>query len=264
MVNLLVMKSIWHLFNIHISTFFLILSFLVTGLIKNIILIYFIVLFHELGHIFIIKILGYKILRVDIYPSGGVTRIDKPINTKLSHDMLIAVFGIFFQVLLYFIFFVLHLFSVIRSSTYELFYTYNTTILIFNLLPIIPLDGYQFLRSIWEILFPYKKAFKISFVVSIIFILCFITYNHLFSLNNYLIISFLIYKIIIEFKNFKYQHNRFLLERYLNDLPYQKIKNEKKVDLSLLKKDTYHYFKKDNTYVSEKSLLKQKYSRLIC
>ena len=92
MANLLAMKNIWHLFNINISTYILILSFLVTGLIKNIILIYFIVLFHELGHIFIIKILGYKILRVDIYPSGGVTRIDKPINTKLSHDMLIALF----------------------------------------------------------------------------------------------------------------------------------------------------------------------------
>ena len=80
------MKNIWHLFNIHFSTYLLILSFLLTGLIKNIILIYLIVLFHELGHILIIKLLGYKILRVDIYPSGGVTKIDKKINTKLSFN----------------------------------------------------------------------------------------------------------------------------------------------------------------------------------
>ena len=84
------MKNILHLFNIHLSTYFLILSFLITGLIKNIILIYFIVLFHELGHLFIIKLLGYKIIKVDIYPSGGVTKIDKKINTKISHDLLIA------------------------------------------------------------------------------------------------------------------------------------------------------------------------------
>ena len=67
-----------------------------------------------------------------------------------------------------------------------------------------------------------------------------------------------------ELKNFKYQHNRFLLERYLNNLPYQKIRNERKIDLSLLKKNTYHYFKKDNTFISEKRLLKEKYSRYIC
>ena len=254
------MKNICHLFNIHFSTYLLILSFLLTGLIKNIILIYFIVIFHELGHILIIKLLGYKILRVDIYPSGGVTKIDKKINTKISHDLLIASFGVFFQILLYLIFYFLYSFSFIRSSTYELFLTYNTTILIFNLLPIIPLDGYQFLRCIWEILFPFKKAFNISFVISLIAVLLFITYNHLFFFFNYLIITFLIYKIIYEYKNFKYQNYRFQLERYLNDFPYQKIKNERKVDLSLLKKDTYHYFKKDNTYVSEKKVLGKKFS----
>lgn len=254
------MKNIWHLFNIHFSTYLLILSFLFTGLIKNIILIYLIVIFHELGHILIIKLLGYKILRVDIYPSGGVTKIDKKINTKISHDLLIASFGVFFQILLYLIFYFLYSFSFIRSSTYELFLTYNTTILIFNLLPIIPLDGYQFLRCIWEILFPFKKAFKISFVISLVSVLLFVTYNQIFSLNNYLIVSFLIYKIIYEYRNFKYQNTRFQLERYLNDFPYSKIKNEKKVDLALLKKDTYHYFKKDNTYVSEKKILEKKYS----
>lgn len=254
------MKNIWHLFNIHFSTYILILSFLFTGLIKNIILIYLIVIFHELGHILIIKLLGYKILRVDIYPSGGVTKIDKKINTKISHDLLIASFGVFFQILLYLIFYFLYSFSFIRSSTYELFLTYNTTILIFNLLPIIPLDGYQFLRCIWEILFPFKKAFKISFVISLVSVLLFVTYNQIFSLNNYLIVSFLIYKIIYEYRNFKYQNTRFQLERYLNDFPYSKIKNEKKVDLALLKKDTYHYFKKDNTYVSEKKILEKKYS----
>ena len=225
-------------------------------------LIYFIVIFHELGHIFIIKILGYKVLRVDIYPSGGVTKIDKKINTKLSHDIFIASFGIVFQIILYFIFTFLYSLSFIRSSTYELFVTYNITILIFNLLPIIPLDGYQLLRSIWEILFPYKKAFKISLVISVISILLFITYNQILSLNNYLVISFLIFKLVTELKNFKYQNMRFLLERYLNDLPYRKIKNESIIDLSLLKKDTYHYFKKGNTYVSEKKVLNKKFSLL--
>lgn len=260
MANLLVMKNIKNLFNIHISTYLLILSFLFTGLIKNIILIYFIVIFHELGHILIIKLLGYKVLKVNIYPSGGVTKIDKKINTKISHDILIASFGVFFQIILYVIFYFLYNFYLIRTNTYELFLMYNTTILIFNLLPITPLDGYKLFRCFMEVFWPFKKAFYMSIIVSIIFIIFFITYNHLFSLNNYLIISFLIYKLINELKNFKFENYRFQLERYLNNFPYRKIKNEKKLDLNLLKKDTYHYFKKNNTYVSEKKILNNKFS----
>ncbi len=262
MANLLAMKNIWHLFKIHPATYILILSFLFTGLIKNIILIYLIIFIHELGHVFIIKTLKYKILQIDIYPSGGVTKIDKPINTKISHDLLIASFGILFQIILSLIFKLLFYLSYIRISTYELFLTYNTTILIFNLLPIIPLDGYQILRCIGEIFFPYQKAFKISFIISAISIICFATYTKILSLNNYLIISFLLYKIIIELKNFKYQKVRFELERHLYYYPYQKIRYEKLLNLSLLKKNTYHYFKSNNTYLSEKKILKKKYSSL--
>ena len=101
------MKNTRHLFNIHLSTYFLVLSFLFTGLIKNIILIYLIVIFHELGHIFIIKILGYKVVKVDIYPSGGLTTINKKINTKIFHDILIASFGLIFKIILYLIFYLL-------------------------------------------------------------------------------------------------------------------------------------------------------------
>ena len=257
------MKNTKHLFNIHLSTYFLVLSFLFTGLIKNIILIYLIVIFHELGHIFIIKILGYKIVKVDIYPSGGLTTINKKINTKIFHDILIASFGITFQIILYLIFYLLFKMSWIREGTYLLFQTYNTTILIFNLLPIIPLDGYQILRCIGELIFPYKKAFRISAIISVVFIIFFITFNQIFSLNNYLIVTFLIYKMITELKNFKYQNYRFELERVLYNFKYHHIKNEKKPNLNLLKKDTYHFFKTNNTYISEKKLLEKKYLSLL-
>lgn len=253
------MKNIRTLFKIHPATYFLIFTFLITGLIKNIILIYIIIMFHELGHIFIIKILGYKIKRVDIYPMGGVTLIDKKINSNLNHELLISIFGILFQFLLIVIIYILLLNGIIHASTYTLFKTYNFTIMIFNMLPIIPLDGYQFLRAITEKFLSFKKAFYLSFIISIIFILLFITYNQIFSLNNYLMISFLIYKMFTTFKDFKFQNLRFELERFLEDFSYHKIKYENNCDLQKLKKDTYHFFKGKDTYISEKKLLEKKY-----
>ena len=94
-------------FKINLATYFLILTFLITGLIKNIILIYLIIIIHELGHIFIAKILKYAIIKVEIYPMGGVTTLNKPINTKIKDELLIAIFGVLFQIFLglFFLFF---------------------------------------------------------------------------------------------------------------------------------------------------------------
>lgn len=255
------MKNIKNLFKINPATYILILSFLLTGYIKNIIIIYLIVIFHELGHIFIIKYLGYKIKRVDIYPMGAVTSVEKKLNSKISHDLVIAIFGALFQIILGFIFYFLLKFSLIRISTYNLFLTYNKTILIFNLLPIIPLDGYQLLRAINELFFSFKKSFIISFIISIIAILLFITYNSLFSLNNYLIISFLIYKMLLVLKRFRFENLKFLLERYLNDFSFSKIKYENSLNLDKLKKNTYHYFKIGKEVVSEKKILAKKFDK---
>jgi len=253
------MKSTRTLLNINIATYFLILTFLFTGLIKNIILIYLIVIFHELGHLFIIKLLKYEVLKIDIYPMGGVTKVNKKINTSITHELLISMFGIIFQVILALIFMIFYNGNLVSLNTYNLFKVYNKTIMIFNMLPIIPLDGYIFLRSILEMVFPYKKSFYLSFIISIISIILFITFNELYSLNNYLMISFLIYKIINSLKDFKYENLKFLLERHLFNLKYHKIKNEKHPNLNLLKKDTYHYFKSNNTIISEKNLLNHKF-----
>ncbi len=253
------MKNIKPLIKVHPSTYILILMFLLSGYFLNIILILIIVLFHELGHITITKLLKYKIKEVNIYPSGGLTIIEKPINSSISHDILIAIFGMIFQIILFGFFLLLYKYHLIRTYTYLLFKTYNKTILLFNLIPIIPLDGYQLLKSILEYLFSYKLSFYLSFIISFIAILLFIT-RDLFSINNYFVLSFLCIKMVYSLKNFKYEHFKFLLERHLYSFKYHRIKYEKKENIDYLKKDTYHYFKRNNTYVSEKRVLHDKYN----
>ena len=255
------MTNTKNLFKINIATYFIILTFFLTGLIKNIILIYLIVIFHELGHIFIIKILKYKITKVEIYPMGGLTTIDKKINTPIIHDLLISSFGIIFQFILFLIFKLFFNLNLISLNTYNLFNIYNKTIIIFNLLPIIPLDGYKFLNSLFEIIFPFKLSFYLSLIISIIAILFFITFNSLYSLNNYLIISFLIYKLITTIKDFKYNHFKFLLERFLNTFSYKKIKYNHHINLNKLKKETYHYFKEREKVYSETKILAKKFDK---
>ena len=131
--------------------------------------------------------------------------------------------------------------------------------MIFNLIPMIPLDGYIIIKGFLEIFFSYKKAFYISSIISVFSMGLFITYNEVFSLNNYLIISFLIFKLVKEIKNFRFLYWRFLMERYLDNFKYKKIKYHKKNNLDKLKKETYHYFRENNSYISEKKILAKKF-----
>lgn len=234
-----------------LTLYFLLLLFL-CGYLKIGIIIFLIVLFHELGHIFFIKLFKYKIINVTLYPFGGITKIDKDINTPLNKELLIACGGIIFQLILFIIIY----FVPINVITKELLYKYNMSILLFNMLPIIPLDGSIIINSLLNKIFSYKVSYYLYIIISIIFSIFYLLFNYWYSLNNYLIVSLFIIKTYYAIKNYKYLKTRFLLERYLNKYEYKYI-STKTGDLDILKIDTYQYFKENNKIVSEYSKLKE-------
>ena len=166
------MKNIHRIYKVHFTTEILILMALFSGYIKNFILIFTIVSIHELGHIFVLRHFEYEITSVTIYPFGGITKVNKPINTPLKQEMIIAIAGVTMQLLFILLMYLLKEWSIIRLSTYQLFHFYNKTILFFNLLPIIPLDGSILLHSILEYFSSYKKALHryLSFTLLILFV----------------------------------------------------------------------------------------------
>ena len=234
-------------FKINNFTYFFFLSCFFCGFIKNAIILFLIIIIHELGHIIVIKLSGYEIDSVTIYPFGGITRINKLINSSLFLDFIIAISGVLFQYLVVTIF--LNILT-INDNTRLLITTYNKTLFIFNLLPIIPLDGSKIIQNVLEHFFSYKKSYFITLITSVISIILFINYNIFYSLNNYLIIFVLIYNTLKYFKDFKYTFNKFLLERILYHLKYKRIVNNTK-NISDLCKNKYHYFKSNKKYISE-------------
>lgn len=261
MGNIWIMKTILAKIKINYLTYFLLLICLLTGLFKNIIIILLIVLIHEFGHIFFTNKLGYSINKVEIYPFGGITEISKDLNAPTNHDLLIASGGVIFQLFLWVIFKILYNFDLITNSTHNLFNIYNKSILIFNLLPIIPLDGHIILKSILEKFLSFKRVHYIIIIISIIGIILYIQYNYVYSINNYMILMLLVYKTFESIKNYKYIYNRFLLERYMNIYPYKKTSHEKTISFQNFKKETLHFFKVGNKFVHEKAILKKKFDK---
>lgn len=239
---------------INILTYYFLLLLFLCGFIKSGLIILFIVIFHEFGHVLFIKLFKYKIIDITIYPFGGITKIDKDVNTPTNRELLIASGGILAQ----FFLFLLIYFIPLNYLTKDLLFKYNLSIMLFNALPIIPLDGSVILNSLLNKFFSYKSSYYLYIVISIIFTIFYVLFNYWFSLNNYLIVSLFIVKTYFAIKNYKYLKNRFLLERYLNKYEFKYI-SIKTGNLDILKLDTYQYFKENGSVISEYKKLQQRF-----
>lgn len=239
----------------YLTYYFLVLYFL-CGYIKLGLIVFLIIIVHEFGHVCAAKINKYKIKEVTIYPFGGITKVESDINSDIKKDLFLSINGIFFQILLFFLFYKLFNVHFISQNTYKTFFDYNNYILLFNLLPIIPLDGSKISEIFLTYFFSYKSSLKFNIFLSIITLFLFLFYNFYYSINNFMIIFFLFFKIIEYKKSINEYFNKFLLERYLNNYNFKHLKNCKTVDLTKLKKNTQFYFFKKYCWVSEKNILK--------
>ncbi len=240
---------------------FFLLSFC-CGYFKQTIFLFFIVLWHEMGHVLAIHLCGYRFLKIDLYPFGGITKIEKPINSSINKEILISLAGVFFQSLLYGIFFLLFNFGSLSISSYQFLWKANTFILVFNLLPIVPLDGSITIHSLLEKVFSFEKAFFWYEMISFLSFFLFCIGNYYFHFDNYFVCGVLCMQFFLLKKEEKYYIKRFYLERYLKEYPYKRIKNENGIDLKKLKKETLHFFWDKEKYVHEKEVLKEYFGQI--
>ena len=174
---------------------------------------------------------------------------------NINKELLIACGGFISQLLLIFI---LYLFrNNLNIITYNLFISYSIILILFNILPIIPLDGNKIFHLLLEKFFSYHLAYYLNLYISLIILVIFIFINYIYKIDNYFIITFLIYEVFIYYKNYLYLEKRFLLERYLDDFEYHKIDNNTK-SIRDLRKNVLHYFKENNHYIKEKDKIRDK------
>lgn len=217
---------------------------------------YLIIFIHELGHIVMALIFHYKIKKINIYPFGGYTIFEHDINTPFVTDFMVFLGGILFQIL----FFLITKNLIDNTSyTYNLIKNYNLSILIFNMIPITPLDGSKILNILLNKIFPFKKSHILTIYISYIFIVILLIFS-IENLNLLLMIFLLFFLIIKEHKRHKYIFNAFLLERYIKDIKFKKIHFIKNMDVKYMKKYVRNIFIKNNRYIDEKEILQNKFS----
>ncbi len=205
-------------------TYFLLLVILLCGYFNYFLIISIILFIHDLGHLIILKLLNIKVDSIEILPFGSLINTNIGYNIKSIYLFLISISGILMQIVLYLIFYLLFSYGLISDLSYNIFIIYNKLIIIFNLLPIIPLDGSKILFSLLENIISYKKCLIIMNIISIISIIIFIFINTM-NLNLLLISFFCLFKTYLEIANHSFIFNKFLLERYIYHYKYKKVKN---------------------------------------
>src|SRR5699024_2241755 len=147
---------------------FILISFL-TGTFIELAIILFIVLFHELGHYAMATFFGWHIKNIVLWVFGGVMNTENHGNTSIVEEALVTIAGPLQHVIIYMGMFLLTNSSVqmvLPPSLIEQVLFYNTVILLFNLIPIWPLDGGKLLFTVLSAYVPYRASFTYSLIVS--------------------------------------------------------------------------------------------------
>lgn len=196
-----------------------IIIFLILFYLTNQIRIYLIILFfciiHELGHLFTGLALKLKPENIEIMPYGLSVKLKtnpKDVNKKIGKGnilevkkIIIALAGPIVSLALSIIFLYIDpIFITKQDAVYS-----NILILLFNLIPLYPLDGGRIIKSILHIKYGNKFSKKFVYIMSniIMIILSFIFSIAVFYFQNiaYFLICILLWIITLE-ENKKYRN----------------------------------------------------------
>ena len=237
-------KIMKNIFKVHQLTYVLIVISILSGRFKSIIIFLFIIFFHELGHMLTAKFFNWKIDKIYIYPLGGLTIFNDKVNKPLLEELLVVIMGPIFQLIVTFLFY--------RFDPNIVLY--SNTLLFFNLLPIIPLDGGKILNIILFSFNPLKKS--INYMIGISYLTYFMLIIYLFRTNSlfFLVVAILlVFKIQGESRKKEFIYKKYLLEKYLYNIKY---KNNTIVNnIKNVYKYRNNYIKKKNRIYSEKDYI---------
>lgn len=129
----------------------------------EIVLLFTLVLAHELAHAIVAEALGYRVRSIVLLPFGGALEADPPPLATAREEALVAIAGPFVHLPLLVVGAALAEWGILPGSAALLWQNGNAALLAANLLPLFPLDGGRILQSALTLFMPYRRALVISY-----------------------------------------------------------------------------------------------------
>ncbi|MFT8873044.1 MAG: site-2 protease family protein [Sporolactobacillus sp.] len=175
---------------------------------------FFIVLIHEWGHAAAAYAFGWKVVRIELLPFGGVARLDDDEDHPFWQEAAVIIAGPLQHLPLALLALALSHASFWGVSQQHAFLQENAALLLFNLLPIWPLDGGRLLHVALQMRYPFKAAYHKALIFSF-FALGTVSFCLLFlepySFNLWIVLVFIALSIYKERRAVAFHFLRFLL-----------------------------------------------------
>lgn len=176
-----------------------------------------IIFVHEMGHGAAASFFSWRIKKIALLPFGGVAEMDEHGNRPLKEELIVVLAGPLQHIWLIALAYILFLTGVIPEKWHALFVDYNLMVLLFNLMPIWPLDGGKLVFILFSMSFSFREAHVRTLYTSggalIIFSIILLFMAPL-TLNVWVIIGFLAFSLHYEWKQRRFIFMRFLMERH--------------------------------------------------
>lgn len=196
----------------------LLLGYALLGVLEQTLLLFFLVFCHELSHLLVASHYGLKAKEVELFPFGGVARVDGMLELSPETEFKVAIAGPLSNLLIYGITY-LNWPGLSEKALGGFFLEANLVLGIFNLLPALPLDGGRMLRAALakKIGFYRATAFALSLskILAISLGLWGLAgiYFGFSNLHSFFLAVFLFGAAVKEEENFLYLFLRYLLRK---------------------------------------------------
>ncbi|OKP76362.1 Zn-dependent protease [Paenibacillus sp. P3E] len=192
----------------------------ITGQFLELLTLFTIVFIHELGHVCAALLCGVHVKSIQLLPFGGVAVMEDHGRLNATREIGIAVAGPLQNLLLILMAYGLQQAGYGSSGFLAYFIQANAIIGLFNLLPVLPLDGGKIFQATLSLLLPYYVTLlwcgRVSIAASVLVVL----YSILplgtgggLRLNLLMIGAFLLYSNITDQRNLPYRFVSFLMNR---------------------------------------------------
>ncbi len=139
-----------------------------TGIWRDTLVLFLLILLHELGHAATANHLGYEVEEVTLLPFGGVAKLSfGTLGFVPTHEALIAVAGPIVNLLLAVLAWAMYGVGLWSPAFCHTVVEMNLWIVVFNLLPGLPLDGGRVLRAARSRVVGYEEATREAYRVAL-------------------------------------------------------------------------------------------------
>lgn len=190
-----------------------------TGYFLEAVTLFGIVLVHELGHLAAASGFGWRVREVQLLPFGGVLIVDELGTAPTREELIVALAGPLQHVWMIVVALLMKWMEVGANSWWDYFIEANLMIGLFNLIPVMPLDGGKVMQSLLGYLLSYHNTILYTTWISMILSLAIIVVAIIQLIGGQLPLNILVIGIFLlvsnwyAYRQLPYHFFRFLIGR---------------------------------------------------